>query len=317
MPHEHASAKALIDAYFQGWNAHDPRAIAATFAPGGTHSDPTTSGPVAVEDLARVVEPLCAAFPDLAFELGEPMGQALVEPGRERGATRAGAPSGRFVVEWLMRGRNLGEYQPGIAPTGKSVAVPGVAVFELAEGGIRRVRWYFDQKTFVESFGLMALVQPVEQGAARYGYSMRVASGNPRPPSVIALTWIQGADEAERERIRAHSRDNVRDFLAEPGFVSIVTGFTGLRGFTVTAWEDEASMRRALAKHHAVAMRELFGEPGGRPFVAAVWTSVWTPTRMNRLWVRCPACGSLEDVNDDHRTCGRCHAPMPERPAFW
>jgi hypothetical protein len=268
-----------------------------------------------------VIETLWAAddprATDLAFELGEPMGQALVEPGRERGATRAGAPSGRFVVEWLMRGRNLGEYQPGIAPTGKSVAVPGVAVFELAEGGIRRVRWYFDQKTFVESFGLMALVQPVEQGAARYGYSMRVASGNPRPPSVIALTWIQGADEAERERIRAHSRDNVRDFLAEPGFVSIVTGFTGLRGFTVTAWEDEASMRRALAKHHAVAMRELFGEPGGAPFVASVWTSVWTPTRMNRLWVRCPACGSLEDVNDDHRTCGKCHAPMPERPAFW
>jgi hypothetical protein len=105
----------------------------------------------------------------------------------------------------------------------------------------------------------------------------------------------------------------VKDFLEEPGFISIVTGFTGLRGFTVTAWEDEASMKRALAKHHAVAMKELFGER----FVASVWTSVWTPTRINRIWVRCPCVRLLEDVNDDHRSCGKCHAPMPERPAFW
>lgn len=95
---------------------------------------------------------------------------------------------------------------------------------------------------------------------------MRVSSGNRQPPGVIALTWIQAADEKEKERIRAHSRDNVQDFMAEPGFISIVTGFTRLRGFTVTAWQDEAAMKRALGKHHAVAMRELFGEN----FVASV-----------------------------------------------
>jgi uncharacterized paraquat-inducible protein A len=72
-------------------------------------------------------------------------------------------------------------------------------------------------------------------------------------------------------------------------------------------------MKRALAKHHATAMRELFTQD----FVASVWTSVWTPTRMNRLWVRCEACGALEDVNDDHRDCSRCHAALPTRPAFW
>ena len=144
-------------------------------------------------------------------------------------------------------------------------------------------------------------------------YSMRVASGNKNPPGVIALTWISGKDETERERIRQHSRQNVRDFMEEPGFISIVTGFIGLRGFTVTAWEDEAALKRGLSKHHAEAMRELFGGD----FVASVWTSVWTATRMNRIWVRCPSCGSLEDVSDDHRDCSKCHAPMPERPAFW
>jgi hypothetical protein len=164
-----------------------------------------------------------------------------------------------------------------------------------------------------EEFVALAFAEPIGTETARYGYSLRATAGNKRPPGVIALTWIAGKNAAERERIRAHSRQNVQDFVAEPGFISIVTGFIGLRGFTVTAWEDEESMRRALGKHHAVAMRELFGED----FVASVWTSVWTPTRINRLWVRCTACGALEDVNDDHRSCGKCQAPLPERPAFW
>ncbi len=159
----------------------------------------------------------------------------------------------------------------------------------------------------------LALAEPIGSDAAQYGYALRAPSGNKRPPGVIALTWIAAKDPAERARIRAHAKQNVQDFLAEPGFISIVTGFTGLRGFTVTAWEDEASMHRALAKHHAVAMKELFGEH----FVASVWTSVWTPTRLNRIWVRCPACGALEDVNDDHRTCTKCRGALPERPAFW
>ncbi len=164
-----------------------------------------------------------------------------------------------------------------------------------------------------EDFVALALAEPIESPTAQYGYSLRAASGNPRPPGVIALTWITAKDASERERIRAHSRQNVQDFMAEPGFISIVTGFTGLRGFTVTAWEDEQAMKRGLGKHHAVAMRELFGES----FVASVWTSVWTPTRINRIWVRCPACGSLEDVSADPKSCAKCSAPMPERPAFW
>lgn len=164
-----------------------------------------------------------------------------------------------------------------------------------------------------EDFVALALAEAPQVGPATYGYSMRVASGNPSPPGCIALTWITGRDAAGRERIRDHARKNVQDFLQEPGFLSIVTGFLGLRGFTVTAWETEDAMRAALAKHHAVAMKDLFAGD----YVASVWTSVWTPTRLNRIWVRCEACGALEDVNDDHRACHRCGARLPERPAFW
>jgi hypothetical protein len=291
-----AEPHALVDAYFAGWNAHDALAVARTFAPGGTYEDPTTGGAMLGADIGRVVEPLCAAFPDLGFERAE-----AIADGR------------RWVVEWTLRGHNRGPLRTGIAATQHAMMLRGVDVFDVGDDGLLAVRGYFDQKAFVESFGLMALIQPVAQGPAKYGYSMRVASANPKPPGVLALTWIQGANDDETERIRAHSRRNVQDFMAEPGFISIVTGFTGLRGFTVTAWEDEAAMKRALGKHHAVAKKELFGEN----FVAAVWTSVWTPTRINRIWVRCPACGSLEDVSDDHRDCTKCHAPMPARPEFW
>lgn len=286
----------LVTAYFDAWNAHDGEAVAALFATDGTYEDPSTGGPMPAAGLPRLVAALVAAFPDVRFE-----------------RTSTAISGSGTAVEWVMRGHNHGPLGPGLPATGREVALRGVDVFEVGAGSIRAVRGYFDQKGLAESAGLMALVQPIEQGPARYGYSMRVASGRSRPPGVIALTWIQGANEDEKARIRAHSRQNVQDFLAEPGFVSIVTGFTGLRGFTVTAWEDEASLRRALGGHHATAMRELFGGN----FVSAVWTSVWQPTRINRIWVRCPSCASLEDVTDDHRSCGRCGADLPDRPAFW
>jgi hypothetical protein len=164
-----------------------------------------------------------------------------------------------------------------------------------------------------EDFVALSLAEPITNGAAEFGYSMRVASGNPNPPAVIALTWIAGRNSEERQQIREHSRANVRDFLAEPGFISIVTGFIGLRGFTVTAWDSEDAMKRALGQHHAAAMRELFG----RDFVGSVWTSVWTASRVNRLWVRCPTCAALENVDDNHTSCTKCSADLPPRPAYW
>ena len=287
---------AAIETFFEGFTRADGALLARAFAEGGTYEDPTTGGPVDAHRAAVEAARWRSAFPDLTLEREPPLWMGE-----------------RASVCWRLRGHNEGAYGPGIAPTGRLASVAGVTVFEGGPQGLRAARAYFDERSLVASFGLMSLVQPVEQGPARYGYSMRVPSGNPRPPGVIALTWIEGADEAEKERIRAHSRANVQDFLREPGFVSIVTGFTGLRGFTVTAWEDEASLRRALSKHHAVAMGELFGER----FVASVWTSVWQPTRLNRLWLRCPACGALEDASDDHRTCSRCATPLPPRPAFW
>jgi uncharacterized protein (TIGR02246 family) len=111
MLHDETRARTLIDAYFDGWNAHDPDAVARTFAPHGTYWDPTTERPVAAKDIARVIEPLCAAFPDLAFERSEAFGDG-----------------GRFVVEWVLRGHNRGPLRAGLDATDQRVELRGVDV---------------------------------------------------------------------------------------------------------------------------------------------------------------------------------------------
>jgi ketosteroid isomerase-like protein len=284
-----------IDAYVAAWNAHDGAAVAARFAADGRFEAPGEA-PAVGAAIAGQVERLVAAFPDLRFTV--------------RARTEAGS---RAVVEWVLHGRNDGPPRAGIEPTGRTIALDGVDVCELGEGGLVRVRRHFDRTALAEALGLMTLVQPAQQGPASFGYSMRVPSGNPRVPGVIALTWIRGRDDAEREKIRGHSRRIVQDFLAEPGFIGIVTGFAGDRGFTVTAWEDEAALHRALGHQHAAAMRELRStdlSPG-------VWTSVWQPLRVNRVWTRCPGCAALADASADPRACSRCGGPLPPRPSLW
>ena len=75
-----------------------------------------------------------------------------------------------------------------------------------------------------EDFVALALAEPIV-GEAKghplpFGYAMRGASGNKNPPGVIALTWITGKDEGERQRIRAHAAQNLQDFLDEPRLVA-------------------------------------------------------------------------------------------------
>ncbi len=285
-----------IHAYFTAWNSHDATQLAGLFAAGGTYEDPVTRIAVGPFDVPTVLESLQTVFPDFRFEV---VSQTL---------------SGeRAMVEWVLFGTNQGPLKVGIEPTGRTLRLRGVEVLEASAGGLTRVTRYFDQKAMVEQIGLQVLFEPIQQGKAVYGYSQRASSGSTKVPGIIALTWIKGRDDSERDRIRAHAGKIVHDFLQEPGFISIVTGFAGDRGFTVTAWEDEESLRRALGKQHARAKHD-FRTSGLSP---GVWTSVWRPHHINRIWTRCLACQQPNDVTDDHRGCTHCGASLPERPTFW
>jgi hypothetical protein len=45
-------------------------------------------------------------------------------------------------------------------------------------------------------------------------------------------------------------------------------------------------------------------------------TSVWKPERINTLWVRCDACGMMEDYELSKAVC-QCGQPLPEPPPYW
>ncbi len=287
--------ESIARSYVDALNAHDGRRVAALFAIDGTFSDPATAAPVPAPELAALVTRVSASLSP-TYEV-----ISLV------------AIESRVFIEWRLRGRNTGAYRPNFEPSHRAFDLEGVDVLDIADGRIAAVRRHFDQKTLAERIGLQVIVEPFEQDGADFGYSMHVASGNREVPGVLGLTWIGARDESEKDTIRGHARQIIRDFRATPGFIGIVTGFAGLRGFTVTAWESEEALAAGISRHHANA-KQAFRTTNISP---AVWTSVWKPIRTNRIWTRCTACNHPNDVNDDHRRCERCGAELPPRQTFW
>jgi steroid delta-isomerase-like uncharacterized protein len=284
-----------IREYFAGWNAHDATQLAPLFAKDGTYEDPVGRMAVHPWDLATVLWSIETVLPDFTFEVSS---IACAEE--------------RSTVEWILRGTNSKPLKPGIDPTGKVTTLRGVEIFE-GSAGFTRVQRHFDQKTLYEQIGMQVIVEPILQGKAFYGYSKRVASGNSAVPAMLGTTWIRFRDQSEVDHIRTHSAKIIHDFLDEPGFISIVTGAAGDHAFTVTAWENEEALYSALDKSHSRAKHDFrTGDisPG-------VWTAVWKPEHINRIWTRCLSCGHPNDVTDNHRECKNCGASLPERPSYW
>src|SRR5918993_2108357 len=55
--------------YFDAWNRRDPGAIVATFAEGGTYTDPNAPEGLSDRAIAEYAAGLFAAFPDLTFDV--------------------------------------------------------------------------------------------------------------------------------------------------------------------------------------------------------------------------------------------------------
>lgn len=286
----------LVDAYFAAWNAHDGVRLATLFEESATYEGLSIRMAIHPYDLQSVIEALAAQFSDFAFTVTD-----VVTSGEKVAAT------------WVLNGTNDGALKPGVAATGRKLHLSGVDMIDTRSGQIAAVRRVYDRRGMMEQLGLQVLVEPFRQGKASYGYSLHVSSGNPAVPGIIALTWIQGREESERDRVRVHSSQIIADFLDEPGFIGIVTGFAGERGFTCTAWQDEAALYHALDKHHARAKQD-FRTSGLSP---GVWTSVWKPHHINRLWVRCPTCDQPNDATSDPAHCSNCGGDLPSRPSYW
>jgi len=48
-----------------------------------------------------------------------------------------------------------------------------------------------------------------------------------------------------------------------------------------------------------------------------VWTSVWKPEHINRLWYRCLSCNQPNDLTNNIETCTNCGSPLNGRPTYW
>ena len=291
-----AARNELVTRYFDAWNRYDPEGIGAAFASDGTFTDPSTNIPVRPGDFGAVVDALRSPFPDYRFEPGVRM-----------------VTDTRACVEWTLAGTNSAPLKAGIDATGKTMHVRGVEVLEFTDAGLACATRYFDQKSMYEQIGMQVIIEPMMQGRATYGYSKRVVSGNTNAPQCFGITWIGFRDPSELDRIRLHASHIIDDFLAAPGFISLVTGAAGDRAFTVSAWDSETALEAALTHAHARAKHEF--RTGD--LAPAVWTSIWQPVRVNAIWVRCTACHHPIERSGAKVVCVNCGANLPPQPVYW
>src|SRR5262245_23472466 len=282
--------------YFAAWNHRAPDAIAATFAEGGTYSDPTTGHPLTKEALASYAQRLFTAFPDLTFDIKS---LAVVD-------------AQQVAAQWCMRGTNTGSFA-GLPPSGNALVLPGADFLLIESNHVQAVQGYFDQKTLAEQLGLQVQVLPHTLGPLSYGWSVHLPPRVRTQPGALSLTIIQARSAEERETIREYSQRVVReDMMQMPGFLSFMGGWQGLRGFTLSTWEHADQAQQLFSSPvHREAIKQFFSELS----VGAI-TSVWVPHHINTIWTRCTSCGQMANAAAPDGKCP-CGVPVSENQPHW
>jgi steroid delta-isomerase-like uncharacterized protein len=291
-----AGSMMQAEEYFAAWNAHDPEEVAAAFDDGGTYTDPTVTGPplngVAIAEHARA---LLAAFPDLSFEV------------------TSGAPpeGGQVITQWLLKGTNTGMWN-GQPPTGRSVAIRGVAVLTVKAGKITNARGYYDRQEMAEQLGFqMRPLLPVA-GTFQFGYAVRTATDSGAIPGAFSLTWIDARSEQEAEEIKMTAAVVAAELTEQPGFISWLGLEIGSRLYTITAWDSPEAVRAVMRNRtHVAAVKRLFAGGLG----SAEGTGVWCADHLNPVRVRCTSCAHWTVPGDDG-SCA-CGQPLPISPPYW
>ncbi len=124
--------------YVEGWDDHDPEAVMAAFAPGGTVTAPPFDEPRTGTEIGKWVVETVRGFPDVHFGDHDLLSTDV---------------EGVFVLEWTLHGTHTGPFN-GLPPTGNTVELEGVDVFTVSEDGIEFLRVYFDQSSMAEQLGL-------------------------------------------------------------------------------------------------------------------------------------------------------------------
>ena len=150
-----AGLEAFCTRYLAAWNEHDAAAMADLVTEDVVWEDPAlpapAHGPAAVQEFMREA---WVAFPDLRFDEGE-------HPHRTAGTDQV-------AWRWRMRGTNTGPIDPpGFAPTGRTIDVEGVDLWEMRDGRIARYRAFYDFNALAVQLGLApAPGSRIEKGMA-------------------------------------------------------------------------------------------------------------------------------------------------------
>lgn len=284
------TALGVAERYFAAWNARDPQAVAAAFAEGGVYCDPVVPQGVSGPAVAGYAGGLIQAFPDLSFEI----------------VSAAATGEHTAAAQWVMRGTNTGPLM-GQPPTGATIALPGADFITVADGKVRAVQGYFDQRLLVEQLGLQAIVLPYKMGPATFGYAVHVQGPRKTRPGAYSVTAVQVRDEREKQQVIDYTRRIWPEMMALPGFISTINAVIGNRMFTITAWED-AESSKALVKGgtHKEAMGLVFDGN----FAEGGMNSVWTADRLDSHWSRCRQCGR-RNYTGRGAVC-QCGAEVPQ-----
>ncbi len=121
------SATDTVRAYFDAWNSQNPAAILDTFTEDGVYSDPVGGKNLSGEVYINYLTGMFTAFPDLRLEL----------------IANTVASNGMVAAPWLLFGTHQGQIGE-IAPTQKTVTLPGCDFVKVHNGKIQEVIGYFD-----------------------------------------------------------------------------------------------------------------------------------------------------------------------------
>ena len=141
---EHAlqQNKELVRRYFAGWaNRGDPAVADALIATNVVLRNP----PAVVRSRTEYKQGMTAfhtAFPDLQFTIEDEIAQG-----------------DKIAVRWTLRATHRGEYQ-GRPPTGKTVTVTGISIFQIANGKIQDITVNMDRLGQLQQLGWLPAPVP-------------------------------------------------------------------------------------------------------------------------------------------------------------
>ncbi|WP_277209534.1 ester cyclase [Isoptericola croceus] len=278
-------APLLATEWAGAWTARDAPRIADL---ADEYADPDAPHTLGGQELQDHVEQTFSRFPDLVVDFAAPL---LAE--------------GTVVLGWSARGSHRVSYL-GIAPTNRIAEFSGVDVLRVDDDGVR-ARRHFDRVEVAESLGHRGMFVPDGGDGMRFGYCAQVPPRRVARPGALTLTWVESRDDAEAADADLLSTEVVRSLRTTKGFLGANIFDIGRRKYTLTAFDDPASIRAVHARPHQRSMRRFF--QGG--LFAGAYTSVWTPVR-DSLYLRCPECSTLVEHSGQQQGCECGATPAPD-----